>query len=520
MVLLEGIHLTYEIADKVLINTKHLQIQKGDRIGVIGKNGSGKSTLLTILAGEIEPTTGVVQTTATRTLLPQLKYQNTTKSGGETTQAYINHALAEKADILFADEPTTNLDMAHIEKLERQLKRIDGALVLVSHDRTFLNALCTKIWEVKDGAIKEYVGNYEDFELQRNLEINHQKTEYEKYVQKKKQLENALIEKKKKAVRATKKPNKKSDSETKQTGARPYFAKKQKKLETTAKAIKTRLEKLESVEKIQEDPPLNMDVIGAEKLKQRIIVKVEDLEGRIGKRLLWGKVSFQVKSGDKLAIIGDNGTGKTTLVKKILARDKGIHVSPAVKIGYFSQNLDILDLDKTILENVEQSSSQESSLIRTVLARLHFFQEDVHKQVDVLSGGERVKVVFAKLFLSDANLLILDEPTNYLDIYAVEALESLLKEYPGTVIFVSHDRRFMEEVAGRILHIHHQKIHGFNGSYQEYLQFDQGKNSKEDDLLILETKISDVLSRLSIDPTPELEKEFQLLLKEKKNRIK
>lgn len=193
-------------------------------------------------------------------------------------------------------------------------------------------------------------------------------------------------------------------------------------------------------------------------------------------------------------------------------------VSPSVKMGYFSQNLNILDVEKSIIENVQSSSKQDETLIRTVLARMHFFNEDVYKPVRVLSGGERVKVALAKLFLSDINTLILDEPTNFLDTESVEALESLLKEYEGSVIFVSHDRRFIENIATRILVIRNQKIELFEGTFQQYkhVQPQKTRDSKKDQRLLLETKISEVLSRLSIEPSKELEMEFQKLLKEKR----
>lgn len=197
---------------------------------------------------------------------------------------------------------------------------------------------------------------------------------------------------------------------------------------------------------------------------------------------------------------------------------EGIQISPAMKIGYFSQNLNILDVKRSILENVSSTSKQDETFIRTVLARLHFFRNDVHKPVDVLSGGERVKAALAKIFLSDVNTLILDEPTNYLDIAAVSALESLLKEYEGTVMFVSHDRRLIESVATRIMSIQNEKIELFDGTYKQLEQFKHKENRdfQEDRRLVLETRITEILSRLSVEPSSELEKEFQRLLEEKR----
>ncbi|MCJ7840106.1 Vga family ABC-F type ribosomal protection protein [Lederbergia sp. NSJ-179] len=518
MMLLEAIDLQYYVKDRLLIEAEHLQIQEKDRIGLVGKNGSGKTTLLELLAQAKQPESGRVHSHAKCELLPQLKNTNTTQSGGEVTQEYINQVLAKRPELLLADEPTTNLDTDHIEKLEKQLQRWQGALVLVSHDRAFLDSLCTTIWELEEGQIKEYKGNYSNYVEQKELERRQQESAYEQYERKKQQLEEALVLKEQKAVRATKTPKNLSASDARIKGAKPYFANKQKKLRQAAKAIETRLEKLEKVEKVKELPAIKMNLPNEETFKGRIILRVEDVAGMVGERILWKEAHFHVKGGEKLAIIGPNGSGKTTLVKKIIDQEEGIHFSPSVKVGYFSQNLDVLDVDQSILENVRSTSKQEESFIRTVLARLHFFREDVYKKVAVLSGGERVKVTFAKLFVSDINTIIMDEPTNFLDIQAVEALESLLQEYEGTVIFVSHDRRFIESIATRILAIEQQELQLFDGTYQEYKQatFQTERDSTEDKRLLLETKISDVLSRLSIEPSEALEREFQQLLAEKR----
>lgn len=517
MMLLEALHIKHYVKDRLLLDVDRLQIQKNDRIGLVGRNGSGKTTLLDILSGKLSPENGNVIRHAECELLPQLKRTDTTNSGGELTQAYIQDAIVKGPEILLADEPTTHLDTEHVEWLEKKLIQWKGAFVIVSHDRAFLDAVCTTIWEVHDARVSEYKGNYSDYAEQKELEHQQQKLAYEKYELKKKQLEEALELKVKKAEKATKAPKGVSDIEVKK--AKPYFAKKQKKLQQTAKAIETRLEKLEKIEKVKEAAPIQMNLPNQTTFINRIVLRVQDVAGVVGERVLWKKASFHVRGGDKLAIIGPNGSGKTTLVNKIIQQEEGISISPSMKIGYFSQNLNIVDVEKSILENVRSTSKQEEAFIRTVLARLHFFRDDVYKRVGVLSGGERVKVALAKLFLSDINTLILDEPTNFLDIEAVSALESLLKEYEGTVIFVSHDRRFIENVANRILSIRHREIEWFEGTYEQYNQEKQPKkrNTTEDQRLVLETKISEVLSRLSIEPNEELEREFQFLLKEKRN---
>ncbi|TXL64519.1 Vga family ABC-F type ribosomal protection protein [Cerasibacillus terrae] len=518
MILLEADHIKHYVKSRLLLNIEQLKIYKNDRIGLVGPNGSGKTTLLHILAGKVSPEKGRVTCHVMCELLPQLKRTDTTKSGGEVTQAYITKALVKDSGLLFADEPTTNLDTKHMEWLEEILHEWKGSFVIVSHDRAFLDAICTTIWEIDEGIIKEYKGNYSFYVNQKELEQQHQKVEYEKYEKKKKQLEDAMQLKEKKANRATKTPKTVSKSEAKIIGAKPYFAKKQKKLQKTAKALETRLEKLEKVEKIKEMPPLKMDLPHVDVNQDKMVIRVEGVEGKIGERILWEKTQFYIRGGEKLAIIGPNGSGKTTLVKKIINQDDGITISPTVKVGYFSQNLNILDVNKSILENVSFSSKQSETLIRTVLARLHFFRDDVHKKVDVLSGGERVKVALAKIFVSDINTLILDEPTSFLDIEAVRALEGLLKEYDGTILFVSHDRRFIETIATSILEFVHPEINLFEGTYKQFKESKQinKQDSMEEKRLVIETKIAEILSRLSIEPCEQLEREFQRLLIEKR----
>lgn len=516
MILLEALNIKHYVKDRLLLDVDQLQIHQNNRIGLVGPNGSGKTTLLQILAKKISPEEGTVIQHTQCELLPQLKRTDTTKSGGEVTQEYIQKALVKDPELLLADEPTTNLDADHIEWLEKKLRERQGAFIIVSHDRAFLDVLCTTLWEINEGRIREYTGNYSDYAEHKEAESHQEQLAYEKYEKKKRQLEEALKLKEKKAERATKTPKRVNQSEARE--AKPYFAKKQKKLQKTTKTIETRLEKLEKAEKVKERGPLKMNLANAETFKNRMILRAKDVSGGIGERVLWSKTSFHVRGGDKLAIIGPNGGGKTTLVKKIINQEPGITLSPSVKIGYFSQNLNRLDAGKSIIENVQSSSKQNETLIRTVLARMHFFRDDVYKLVEVLSGGERVKVALTKLFLSDMNMLILDEPTNFLDIEAASALESLLKEYEGSVIFVSHDRRFIENIATRILIIRNQKIKLFEGTYQQYKQDQPQKtrNTEKDQRLLLDTKISETLSRLSIEPSEELEREFQKLLKEKR----
>ncbi len=503
--------------DRLLFDIEELTIHQSDRIGLVGANGSGKTTLLHVLMGQEKPDSGTFAATTTCTLLPQLKQAEGTQSGGEVTQTYIESALNRPSALLLADEPTTHLDTEHIEWLEEKLHNYQGALIVVSHDRAFLDAVCTEIWELDHGRLNQYKGNYTQFAQQKELAHRQQVEAYEAYTQKKKQLEHALEKKKKKADKATKPSQKLKSSGPKI--AKPYYANKQKKLQKTAKSIETRMEKLEKVEKVKDIQPIQMTQQTMKEVASRTILRVKNVDGKVGDQLLWKQANVEVRGGDKVAIIGKNGSGKTTFLRMLVNGYSGVSRSEAVKLGYFRQDLSGLTVDESILQNALKEAVQDETVVRTVLARLGFRGDDVHKPVGVLSGGERVKTMLASLLVSDANVLMLDEPTNFLDLAAVEALEGLLVDYPGTVVFVSHDRRLIEKVATRIFHVHEKRIEAFDGTYGAYKQKDDkpAVTQREEELLLIELQLSEVLSRLSIEPSQELEETFQALLKQKKS---
>lgn len=516
MLLLEVNGLKHYVKDRLLLDIDQLHVYQNDRIGLVGANGSGKTTLFQIFNKKIMPDEGSVLPYTHVELLPQLKQSEGAKSGGEVSQRYIQQILSNAPKLLLADEPTTNLDKAHIEWVEKKLRNWQGACMIISHDRQFLDNLCSTIWELEDGHITQYKGNYSAYRKQKEIEINQEQQAYEQYKKEQARLREAIQLKEEKAQRAAKKPKSVSHSEVGIT--KPHYAKKQKKLVKSAKSMETRLENLQAVQKPKDIQPLKMDIPNSESIRNRVIIRVENVACEIRSRVLWNRISFQIHGGDKVAIIGSNGSGKTTLLKKIIHQEAGVRVSPAIRIGYFSQNLSILDVEKTILENVKATSKQSEVLIRTILARMQLGNEDVNKLVGVLSGGERVKVALAKLFVSDINTLVLDEPTNYLDTIAMEALEGLLKEYEGTVIFVSHDRKFIGNIATRMMEIRNQHIHLFEGTYEEYSErkLQQEQSHHQDEQLLIETKISEVLSRLSVEPSEELEQEFKRLLRKKR----
>ena len=216
--------------------------------------------------------------------------------------------------------------------------------------------------------------------------------------------------------------------------------------------------------------------------------------------------------------MGPNGSGKTTLLNMLVNGASGINLASGVKLGYFSQELDILNEEQTIFENVMETSAYPESFVRLILARLLFRGDAIHKPVSLLSGGERVKCGFGKVFLQDVNVIILDEPTNYLDLDSMEALSQVLQEYPGTLLFVSHDRRFIDQVATDLLIIENCRIKNFQGNYTEYVRWKGAKNNSPSKLMVLETRLADVLGRLSV-PSPDddleiLDTEYRELVRE------
>jgi len=522
-----------------ILEIKDLKVYKDDKIGIVGLNGSGKTTLLNLIYGDIKPEKGYIRTFGKVSYIRQLEdeYKDTVEekfksqfglkdkyveymSGGEKTRFKIAKAFSENSLLLLADEPTSNLDLEGIDMLIENLLQYDGALMIVSHDRDLLDKVCNRILEIEDGQIRLYEGNYSQYREQKELEKKTKEAEYEKYIKEKERLKKAIVETRNKAKSIRKTPKRMGNSEARLHKMGSQNARRN--LEKKAKALETRLEKLEVKDKIKEIERIKVDISGDE-IHSRVIIEGKGVSKVFGKKVLFKDGEFQIYNGSKTALIGRNGSGKTTLLKMIMDGDKNINISKRAKIGYFSQDLSILDEDKTIIENIMDSSIYDEATVRTILARLLFRRDDVYKKVSVLSGGERVKASLAKILMSDFNVLIMDEPTNYLDIYSIEALEEALVSYEGTILFVSHDRRFIEKVADRIIYIEDNSIESFNGTLKEFenrinkLQGDDAQKIMER-RTVLEYRMSEILGKLSMpskdDDIEALDKEYREILKE------
>ncbi|MYL35299.1 ATP-binding cassette domain-containing protein [Pontibacillus yanchengensis] len=509
------IHFT--IGDRTLLEINELSIHQGDRIGLIGKNGEGKSLLLNYLLGLLD-TNPLVSWNGSVGYFRQLNIEEEPSwnhlSGGEKTLRKLEQLFNESHDILLLDEPTNNLDWQRIDEVEKKLLHLQGAYVIVSHDRKLLDEVCTKIWELEDGEVTEYKGNYSDYEDAKALKVQHQQEEYEAYVKEKKRLTERMHQKEKQSKGMNKPPSRMGNSEW-QLYKGKASGKKQK-VERVSKVIQDRIDRLEKVEKPFEWSEIKMDYTLVEPIHRKNIFVAKDLTMNIGNRQLYTIDHVKLKTGSKTAIIGANGSGKTTLLHQLLYGNTELEITNQASIGHFDQTLEALPEDKTILEYVQENSSLSQHVIRIILGRLRFFDTDVHKKIGILSGGERVKAALARLLTGSYNVLVIDEPTNHLDIEAITSLEGLIQDYPGTVLFVTHDRRFIEETADHLWFLENGSLTTYQGTLNNYYTDKQKTNCSDDTvqrIMTLENKLTELISRLSI-PGPKndnasLEEEYE-----------
>lgn len=483
-------NIRMKFGDRELFRIDRLNVYEGEKIGLVGANGAGKTTLLRILSGELAPDYGTVkancdicffhqfaemdQEIGKKDFTPEFngkilsdlhiqdKIYSEVLSGGEETRLRLAQVFSTDNPLVFLDEPTSNLDAAGIETLTRKLYAVD-TLILISHDRTLLNALCTRILELENGKLISYEGNYNDYMEQKRALVARQWTEYENYTAEKRRLEKVYQEKKEHAKQIEKRPRNMTPREA---GLRNFLSHhpkdaKARKMEKSAANVKQRISSMEVKEKPRELPKIRPDFRLTDPPENKIVIRGEHLSFSYENGIkIFDDASFQIENHSRVAIVGNNGAGKSTLLHLICGKlaSEAISVVPKASIGLFEQNLSTIDYKKNVLDNIMEVSVQKESVARIVLARLLFFESDMKKPAGVLSGGERIKLAFAKLFVSQVNLLILDEPTNYLDLLSIEAIETMFSEYQGTLIFVSHDREFIRKVATEILEVKGGKI--------------------------------------------------------------
>ena len=539
--MIECNNLKKYFGDRLILKIDELKIYTSERIGIVGENGAGKTTLLKIISGAIKADEGRVRLEGRTAYITQLDYPpqkniapewaakfgvpilwQDTLSGGEKTRFKLAAALSSEPEILLADEPTGNLDLEALELLEKKFSEYKGALLLVSHDRKFLDSQCHKILEIRRGEIKVYQGNYSAYREQKKAEEIKEATEYAEYLDEKKRLQGAMRELGDQSRKVRKAPCRMGNSEARLHKMGDQRAKHS--LDRAKKGIKSRLEQLAIKEKPENAAKIKLDIVSKEKRNDKVIIRGENISRSFGEKIIFNDAGFVLRSGAKVALFGVNGSGKTTLLRMIAEGAPGIESTKELKSGYFSQEMDILQPELSILDNVMRKSIYPEHFARTLLARLLFRREDVSKKVEVLSGGERVKLSFAKIILEDYDLLLLDEPTNYLDIPALEVIEEALQSYQGTMLFVSHDREFCEKIADEIMVIEAGKIIQYQGSYTEYLNKKRESerrvgSGQKAELLVLENRLAEVIGKIAAkdkkSDLSELDREFSEL----KNKI-
>lgn len=463
--LLAARNIKKEFGIQEVLDIKKLEIWEGDRIGLVGYNGAGKSTLLHILYGILKADEGVIERKcdiamisqsgiregeADSRLISQFRLQDSAvKSGGEKTRMAIAAAFSKRAPLLFADEPTTNLDIEGIRTLERMLKEYPGAMVVISHDRQLLDTTCNTIWELDEGKIRVFSGNYSAWFTQRQRERDFAQYEYESYQSEKKRLEKATRQVKQDAKGMMKPPKKMGSSEW--ILYKGVAAVQQKHVQSRGRALESRIAHLEKKEKPAKLPSISMSLGASHPMKAKIAARVKDLTVEYEGKKILESVTLEIPTGKRTFLVGRNGCGKTTLVRCLMEQGDHSFITEGARLGYFAQEHETLDKNKTVLENVRKYSMFPESIDRAVLANLNMKERDIHKKISVLSGGERVKTALAQVLVSECNVLILDEPTNHMDIYTMEALEELLKRWDGTMLVITHDRKLTENLADQVI---------------------------------------------------------------------
>jgi ATP-binding cassette subfamily F protein 3 len=374
--------------------------------------------------------------------------QVATLSGGQKTRVALGKLLLSSPDLILLDEPTNHLDMESIAWLETYLLNYKGSVLVIAHDRFFLDKVVTKVVELENTKATSFEGNYSEYAKKKAFQ---RETLMKHYLNQQKEIKHQ-----EEVIAKLRSFNR----------------------EKSIKRAESREKMLDKIQRL--DKPVNEEPIMSISLEPHVIsgndvLTVTDLTKSFGALTLFENISFEIKRGEKVAIIGNNGTGKTTILKMVnqmLSPDSGeIKLGAKVKIGYYDQEHQVLDQEKTLFDELQDTyPHMDNTKIRNILAAFLFTNDDVFKRIKDLSGGERGRVSLAKLMLSEANFIILDEPTNHLDITSKEILENALNSYTGTILYVSHDRYFINKTATRILDLTQQNLINYIGNYNYYLE--------------------------------------------------
>ena len=533
-------NIGYEINDVTVFEDVNASVQEGDIIGIIGKNGAGKSTLLQLINNTLVPTKGrlrwlvqgpeivlveqetenfsVEELTHSENILLE-KWEVPTGdfsqlSGGEKLKVRLSKGLARTSELLLLDEPTNHLDEPSKELLKQQLQQYKGTIILVSHDRYFLDEVATKIWSIEGKKLIEHKGNYSSYMDARKQKRLTQEREYEKQQKMVEQIEGQIQE-------LTSWSKKAHAQSTKKEGFKEYYRVKAKRMDSQVKSKQKRLEKeLEKakVERVEPEYSVRFSMkannkVGKRFLEVKNLMKVFD-DGRT----LFKGVNFTIQHGEKVALIGPNGSGKTTLLKIIMGEETAqgnVWISPSAEIGYLTQEVFDLPLDQTPEQLFYRKTFEARGKVQNLMKHLGFMASQWKEPIAAMSMGERVKCKLMAYILEEKDVLILDEPTNHLDLPSREQLENTLSQYNGTLLVVSHDRYFLEKTTSSKLVISN------NGIHRQWNELAQNNDAKEELRLRLETERQEVLGKLSfLTPKDQAYVELDLKFNELTKQIK
>lgn len=471
--LLKFQNVQYEVSDTLIFDNATATVKQGEVIGIIGKNGAGKSTLLQLIQGILTPTKGqllwlqqiktayVEQEQAAienwevsaeeADLLAKWHVPNTefaALSGGEKLKRRLARGFSQHAQLLLLDEPTNHLDETSTALLIAQVKKYSGTIIVVSHDRYFLDEVATKIWSLEDGKLIEHSGHYTSYMAAREQQRLAQQRAYDKQQKNIERIEAQMNELSSWSQKA-------HAQSTKQESFKEFYRVKAKRMDAQVKSKKKRLEKelaKNKVEQLKQEEEVRFSVESNQRVGKRFL-ECKHVTKSFHHRLIFKDINMVIKFGEKIAITGPNGSGKTTLLKVLTGQEKAdgdIWISPAANIGYLTQDVFDLPLELTPEQYFYKETFEERGKVRNVMKHLGFTASHWTAPIGNMSMGERVKCKLMAYILEEKNVLILDEPTNHLDLPSREQLEKTLELYTGTLLVVSHDRYFLEKTTSTV----------------------------------------------------------------------
>lgn len=566
MLLFSCIKIKKDFGDTTVLKSVDFDVNLGERIGLVGNNGAGKTTLANIIAGKLKLDAGKVEIFKQNINIGYL-YQDASYSistyeednvggflenasilglkkikdweenrleglsGGEKTKIALARIWSAKPDMLILDEPTNHMDFQGVEWLISEISRFDGTLIIISHDRYFLDKSVERIIEIENGIANNFSGNYSFYRDEKKRQYESQLNQYINEKKYKEKIRGQIDVLNNWSNKAHDESREKALATGNKFGGKEYNRAKAKKMDKQIKSRIKKLEKLEiqGIEKPEEEQKINFAFISDEK-RGKAIIEAREIMKKYNERTLFMNSSFYIKRGEHIGLIGANGCGKTTLINIVLGKELlssgELWVSPSIKIAYLSQSSKEIIEDETILQMLDATEGNKATIARTLLANMGFDQEMVNRKMGVLSLGERTRIRIAKLILQENDVLILDEPTNHLDLHSRECLEETLVNYNGTIILASHDRYMLERVCSTLLVYEEQQIKRIDRDFKEYKSkpIEKGSNTKKElaeEKMLIENRISIVLGELcNYSPGDEkyinLDREFKELLKKKK----